>query len=69
MFRHHPILLFLTAVAAAALAPAAGAAGRPPRDNGVACVHTENTYCRSTSEVGPKNAQGYLPRLIHPDSP
>jgi len=61
MFRHHPTLLFLAAMAAAALAPAASAAGQPPRDNGVACAHTENTYCRSTSEVGPDTTQGVRP--------
>jgi hypothetical protein len=58
MFRHLPTLLFLSAIAAAALAPATSAAGQPPRKDGVACAHQENTYCRSAGEVDPGVAQG-----------
>jgi hypothetical protein len=58
MIRHHRTLLFLSAIAAAALAPATSAAGQPPRNDGVACAHLENAYCRSAGEVNPGAAQG-----------
>ncbi|WP_092137409.1 hypothetical protein [Cupriavidus sp. YR651] len=52
MNRHRAALIFLAALAAASLAPVANAAGRPPKDSGVACARTENTYCRVADSLG-----------------
>lgn len=63
MIRHHPTLLFLSAIVAASLAPAAYAAGRPARDTGMACARADNMYCRLADAIFP----GGKP-VRHPDA-
>lgn len=47
MIRSTPRLLVLAMLATANVAPAAYAAGRPPRDTSVACGRADNQYCRT----------------------